>query len=105
MIQNTDIYGYDYYDCISEEQLEVAQNFLTCVLDTIDIWSMLDIAERFSIENFLDEQIKNLERLGLWVFGNRKVNKNNMATTVIEIYSKDNPLIQKAHLDASFITK
>ncbi|WP_431810642.1 helix-turn-helix domain-containing protein [Lysinibacillus capsici] len=105
LIPDTHMYGYDYHDCITEEQVEIAQNFLTSVGDAIDIWSMLELAERFNLENLLGELMTDLEKLDLWVFGSRKVNKDDWATTIIEIYSKDNPLIQKAHLDASLITK
>ncbi|WP_341299736.1 helix-turn-helix transcriptional regulator [Lysinibacillus sp. FSL H8-0500] len=105
LIPDTHMYGYDYHDCNTEEQVEVAQNFLTSVGDAIDIWSMLELAERFNLENLLGDLMADLEKLDLWVFGSRKVNKDNWATTIIEVYSKDNPLIQKTHLDASMISK
>lgn len=105
LIPDTHIYAYDFHDCITEEQVEVAQNFLTSVGDAIDIWSMLELAERFNLENHLGELMVNLERLDLWVFGSRKVKKNDWATTFIEVYSKDNPLIQKANFSSNLITK
>lgn len=105
LIQDKHMYGYNYHDCITKEQVEVAQNFLTSVGDTIDIWSMLELADRFELENPLAELMEELEKLDLWVFGNRKVNKNDWATTSIEIYGKNNPLIQKAHSTSNLITK
>lgn len=95
IIASVHSFGYDYHDCTTEEQIEAVQSFLVTVADVIDIWNMIEIGQRFDLENELNKQIKQLEELGLWVFGFRQVNKNNWATAVIEIYSKDNPLIQK----------
>lgn len=99
-------YGYDYHDCKTEEQTETAQGFLTVVADVLDIWDMIVIGQRFDLENDLTKQIKELEELGLWVFGDRQVNKeNNWITAIVEIYSKDNPMIQKVKFDKELLQK
>ena len=99
MISSVHRFGYDYHDCTTEEQIEVVQGFLATVADVIDIWNMVEIGQRFELEKMLNDQIKQLEELGLWVFGIRQVNKDNWITVVIEIYSKDNPMIQKVKFD------
>lgn len=99
-------YGYDYHDCKTEEQTETAQGFLTVVADVLDIWDMIEIGQRFDLENDLTKQIKELEGHGLWVFGDRQVNKeNNWVTAIVEIYSKDNPMIQKVKFDKELLQK
>lgn len=99
-------YGYDFHDCKTEEQIETVQGFLTVVADVLDIWDMIEIGQRFDLENNLSTQIKELEDLGLWVFGDRQVDSsNNWVTALIEIYSKDNPLIQKIKLDKDLVQK
>lgn len=99
-------YGYDYHDCKTEEQTETAQGFITVVADVLDIWDMIEIGQRFDLENDLTKQIKELEGHGLWVFGDRQVNKeNNWVTAIVEIYSKDNPMIQKVKFDKELLQK
>lgn len=99
-------YGYDYHDCKTGEQIETAQGFLTVVADVLDIWNMIEISQRFDLENDLTKQIKQLEEVGLWVFGNRQVNeKNNWITAIVEIYSEDNPVIQKVKFDKDLVQK
>ncbi|MDQ0216846.1 transcriptional regulator with XRE-family HTH domain [Oikeobacillus pervagus] len=106
IISSAHQYGYDYHDCKTEEQIENAQVFLSVVADLLDIWDMIEIGQRFNYENDLTKQIKELEELGLWVFGDRQVNeKNNWVTAIIEIYSKDNPMIQKVKLDKDMVQK
>lgn len=99
-------YGYDYHDCKTEEQIETAQGFLAVVADVLDIWDMIEIGQRFDLENDLTKQIRELENLGLWVFGDRQLNKDdNWVTAIIEIYSNDNPMIQKIKLDKDMVQK
>ncbi|MDQ0232442.1 hypothetical protein [Metabacillus malikii] len=67
---------------------------------------MIEISQRFDLENDLTKQIKQLEEVGLWVFGNRQVNeKNNWITAIVEIYSEDNPVIQKVKFDKDLVQK
>lgn len=62
---------------------------------------MVEIGQRFDLENILDEQIKLLESLNLWIFSLRQHNKkSNWTTAIVEIYSKDNPMIIKMELDS-----
>ncbi|WP_137744592.1 helix-turn-helix domain-containing protein [Robertmurraya siralis] len=103
MISSVHSFGYDYHDCNTEEQIEVVQGFLATVADVIDIWNMIEIGQRFELEIMLNEQIKQLEERGLWIFGLRQVNNDNWITVVIEIYSKDNPMIQKVKIDQGFM--
>ncbi|MEC1759850.1 helix-turn-helix domain-containing protein [Schinkia azotoformans] len=99
-------FGYDYHDCKTDEQIENAQGFLTVVADVLDIWNMVEIGQRFNLENDLTKQIKQLEELGLWVFGDRQVNEeNNWNTAIVEIFSKENPMIQKVKFDKNLIQK
>ncbi|MCK1997494.1 helix-turn-helix transcriptional regulator [Psychrobacillus psychrodurans] len=99
-------YGYDYHDCKTEEQIENAQGFLTVVADVLDIWDMIEIGQRFDLENDLTKHIKQLEEIDLWVFGDRQVNDDNKwVTAIIEIYSKDNPMIQKLKFDKDLMQK
>jgi transcriptional regulator with XRE-family HTH domain len=99
-------YGYDHHDCKTEDQIESVQGFLTVVADVLDIWDMIEIGQRFELENSLTTQIKELEDLGLWVFGDRQVDSsNNWVTAIIEVYSKDNPLIQKIKLEKDLVHK
>jgi transcriptional regulator with XRE-family HTH domain len=99
-------YGYDYHDCTSDEQIEAAQVFLSEVADVLDIWDMLEIGQKFNCENDLTKHIKSLEDQGLWVFGDRQISNNNSwITAIIEIYSKDNPMIQKVKLDKNVMQK
>jgi hypothetical protein len=39
------------------------------VADVLDIWDMIEIGQRFDLENDLTKQLNQLEGLGLWVFG------------------------------------
>jgi transcriptional regulator with XRE-family HTH domain len=107
IIANAHQYGYDYHDCNTEEQIEMAQGFLSVVADVIDIWGMVEIGQRFDLEDELSKEMKLLEDNGLWVFGTRQVDKgsNNWITAIVEIYSKDNPSIQKVKLDKSIMQK
>ncbi|MBL3645522.1 helix-turn-helix transcriptional regulator [Bacillus sp. RHFB] len=106
IISSAHEYGYDYNDCKTEEQIEDAQGFLEVVADVLDIWDMIEIGQRFDLENELSKHIKKLEELGLWVFGDRQVNnENNWVTAIVEVYSKDNPLIQKMKFDKDFMQK
>jgi transcriptional regulator with XRE-family HTH domain len=99
ILSNAHQLGYDYNDCHTHEQVELAQVFLTTVVDVMDIWNMIEIGQRFELECELTEQIKKLEQIGLWVFGDRVINKDiNWITAIVEIYSKDNPLIQKVKI-------
>lgn len=98
-------YGYDYHDCTTEEQIENAQDFLTVVADVLDIWSMIEIGQKFNLENDLSKQIKQLEELDLWVFGDRQIDKNNWVTAIVEVYSKDNPMIQKLKYDKELMQR
>jgi transcriptional regulator with XRE-family HTH domain len=99
-------YGYDYHDCKTEEQIENAQVFLSVVADVLDIWDMIEIGQKFDLENDLTKHIRQLEDLGLWVFDDRQVsNENNWVTAIIEIYSKDNPMIQKIKFDKDLMQK
>lgn len=107
IIANAHQYGYDYHDCNSEEQIEMAQGFLSVVADVLDLWGMVEIGQRFELENELSKEIKLLEENGLWVFGTRQIDKenNNWITAIIEIYSKDNPSIQKIKMDKNVMQK
>ncbi|WP_019156566.1 helix-turn-helix domain-containing protein [Robertmurraya massiliosenegalensis] len=106
IISHAHQYGYDYHDCHTEEQTEVVQVFLTTVADVLDIWDIVEIGQRFDLENNLSKEIKHLEELGLWVFGDRQINKkDNWITAIVEIYSKENPLIQKVKLDKDLMRK
>ncbi|HAM81066.1 helix-turn-helix transcriptional regulator [Ornithinibacillus bavariensis] len=98
-------YGYDYHDCKTEEQINKSQEFLAFVADVLDIWDMIEIGQRFDLENDLSKLIKELEEIGLWVFGDRQVDNNNWVTAIVEIYSKDNPLIQKVKFDKDLMQK
>lgn len=107
IISHAHQYGYDYHDCNTEEQIEIAQGFLSVVADVLDLWGMVEIGQRFKLENELSKQIKQLEEDGLWVFGTRQVDKenNNWVTAIVEIYSKDNPSIQKVKLNKNIMQK
>ncbi|EGL83567.1 hypothetical protein CathTA2_0893 [Caldalkalibacillus thermarum TA2.A1] len=60
---------------------------------------MMEIGRKFELENELSEQIKQLEQQGLWVFGDRIINKETQwVTAIVEIYSKNNPLINTSSL-------
>lgn len=98
-------YGYDFHDCKTEDQINKAQEFLAVVADVLDIWDMIEIGQRFDLENDLSKLIKELEEMGLWVFGDRQVDNNNWITAIVEIYSKDNPLIQKVKFDKDLMQK
>lgn len=98
-------YGYDYHDCKTEEQIKKAQEFLSVPADVLDIWDMIEIGQGFDLENDLSQLIKELEEIGLWVFGDRQVDNNNWVTAIVEIYSKDNPLIQKVKFDKDLMQK
>ncbi|MEK5233841.1 helix-turn-helix transcriptional regulator [Lysinibacillus sp. FSL K6-0232] len=98
-------FGYDYHDCTTDDQINKAQEFLSIVADVLGIWDMIEIGQRFDLENDLSNLIKELEKMGLWVFGDRQVDNNNWVTTIVEIYSKDNPLIQKIKLDKDMVQK
>lgn len=98
-VADTHHYGYDYDNHLTDEQIEAAQNFLISVNEVIDIWSMLDIQERFELEKFLEELIHDLEKLDLWIFGDKKVDKNNWTTTIIKVCSKNNRSIIKMPYD------
>lgn len=105
IIANAHAYGYDYHDC-NNEHLEYVQCFLSTAADVMDIWDMVEIGQRFDLENELSKQIKVLEKWGLWVFGGRQVDsKNDWITAIVEIYSKSNPLIQKIKLDKNLMPK
>lgn len=91
--------GYDYHDCKTEEQINKAQEFLSVVADVMDIWNMIEIGQRFNLENELSELIGELEEIDLWVFGDRQIDNNDWVTAIVEIYSKDNPLIQKVKFE------
>lgn len=100
IIENVHQYGYDYYDCHTERELKIIQEFLTITTDVGDLWGMLELGERFELENELSKQIKLLEANDFWIFGARKTEKaGNVTTAVLVIYSKDNPLIQKINLE------
>ncbi|QUW23620.1 helix-turn-helix transcriptional regulator [Sporosarcina sp. Marseille-Q4063] len=106
IIADSHQYGFDYHDCETKEKIEEVQSFLTNVADVIDIWSMVEIGQRFDLENTLDEQIKTLEKLNLWVFGLRQHDeKANWTTAIIQVYSKDNPMIRKIKLDKTLMPK
>jgi transcriptional regulator with XRE-family HTH domain len=106
IIGNAHQYGYDYHDCTSEQQIETAQFFLSEVADVLDIWGMLEIGQKFNCENDLTKHIKSLEELGLWVFGDRQISNNNgWVTAIVEIYSKNNPMIQKVKFDKNVMQK
>lgn len=98
-------YGYDYHDCKTEEQIKKAREFLSVLADVLDIWDIIEIGQRFDLENDLSQLIKELEEMGLWVFGDRQVDNNNWVTAIVEIYSKDNPLIQKVKFDKDLMQK
>lgn len=107
IIANAHQYGYDYHDSNTEKQIETAQEFLSVVADVLDLWNMVEIGQRFELENELSKLIKQLEEDGLWVFGTRQIDKenNNWITAIVEIYSKDNPSIQKVKLDKNIMQK
>lgn len=107
IIANAHQYGYDYHDCNTEKQIETAQEFLSVVADVLDLWDMVEIGQRFELENELSKLIKQLEENSLWVFGTRQIDKenNNWMTAIVEIYSKDNPSIQKVKLDKNIMQK
>lgn len=97
-------FGYSYYDCKTKDQTDKAQELLSTTADLLDIWDMLEIGQRFEMENILTEIINDLEEIGnLWVFGDREICENNWITAVVIICSKDNPLIQEIKLDKYFI--
>ena len=97
--------GYDYPNC-NGKQLEDVQSFLSSVADVMDIWNMIEIGQRFELENLLSTQMRGLEEYGLWVFGNRQVDAdNNWITAVINVCSKENPLIQKGNIDTNLMQK
>lgn len=99
-------YGFDYHDCETKDQVEEVQSFLTTVGDVIDIWTMVEIGRQFDLENILDEQIKNLERLNLWVFGLRQFDEESKwATAIVQVYSKNNPMIMKTKSDKTLMRK
>ena len=106
IFSNAHQFGYDYHDCHTEEQVELAQTFLSTVADALDIWDMIEISQKFELENELTRQIKQLDDQGLWVFGDRQINKDiNWITAIVEIYSKDNPRIQKIKFDKNLVQK
>lgn len=106
ILSNAHQLGYDYHDCNTQEQVELAQVFLTTVTDVMDIWEMMEIGQKFELENELSEQIKQLEQQGLWVFGDRIINKETQwVTAIVEIYSKNNPLIRKVKFDKNLLQK
>lgn len=99
-------YGFDYHDCETKDQVEEVQSFLTTVGDVIDIWTMVEIGRQFDLENILDEQIKNLERLNFWVFGLRQFDEESKwATAIVQVYSKNNPMIMKTKSDKTLMRK
>lgn len=96
IVCSSDQLAYDYYDCNNEELIHLAQNFLSNVVDILDIWSDLEIGEKFGIENDLTKEIKLMDENGLWIFGGQFVKKDqNLTTASIDIYSKNNPMILK----------
>lgn len=99
-------YGFDYHDCDTKEQVEEVQAFLTTVGDVIDIWTMVEIGRQFDLENILNEQIKNLERLNFWVFGLRQFDEDSKwSTAIVQVYSKNNPMIMKTKSDKTLMRK
>lgn len=99
-------YGFGYHDCETKDQVEEVQAFLTTVGDVIDIWTMVEIGRQFDLENILDEQIKNLERLNFWVFGLRQFDEESKwATAIVQVYSKNNPMIMKTKSDKTLTRK
>ncbi|KYD23133.1 hypothetical protein B4135_0662 [Caldibacillus debilis] len=72
----------------------------------MDIWEMMEIGQKFELENELSEQIKQLKQEGLWVFGDRIINKETQwVTAIVEIYSKNNPLIRNVKFDKNLLQK
>jgi transcriptional regulator with XRE-family HTH domain len=105
-ISNAHQLGYDYHDCNTEEQIEIAQVFLTNVADVMDIWGMVEMDSKFNLENSLTKMIQELEEKDLWVFGDKQVNKEDgWKTAYVEVYSKHNPLIRKIKLDKDLMQK
>lgn len=65
-----------------------------------------EMGERFHLENTLTEMIGDLDTKGFWFFALRQENKqNNWITAIVEIFSKDNPRIQKVKLDRNVVSK
>lgn len=104
IIANVHQYGFDYNDCETKDQVEEVQAFLTTVGDVIDIWTMVEIGRQFDLENILDEQIKNLARLNFWVFALRQFDEESKwATAIVQVYSKNNPMIMKIKSDKTLM--
>lgn len=87
----------------------MAQGFLSVVADVLDLWGMveMEIGQKFDLENELSKELMLLEENGLWVFETRQVDigNDNWTTAIVEIYSKDNPSIQKVKLDKNIMQK
>lgn len=107
IICNAHQLGYDYHDCKTDEQVEMVQGFLTSVADIMDLMSMIvELSERFELENNLTNMIRELDSKGFWVFALRQEDKQkNWITTIVEVYSKENPMIQKVKLDKKLVPK
>jgi hypothetical protein len=107
IICNTHQWGYDYHDCKTDEQVKMVQGFLTSVADIMNLYSMIvELGKRFELENTLTNMIRELESKGFWVFALRQEDKQNKwITAIVEVFSKDNPIIQKVKLDKNVVPK
>jgi hypothetical protein len=107
IIANAHQLRYDYHDCKSDEHVDMVQGFLTIVADIMDLMSMITVlSERFNLENTLTDMIRELDGNGFWIFALRQEDKmEQWITAIIEVYSKDNPMIQKVKLDKKFVPK
>lgn len=107
IIFNAHQLGFDYHDCKTDEQVEMVHGFLTSVADIMDLMSMItELSERFELENTLTDMVRELGNNGFWVFALRQEDKQEQwITAIVEVYSKDNPMIQKVKLDKNVVPK
>ena len=100
ILWNAHLYAFDYCELNTKEERETVSIFFQFLEDYGDLSTEIEIGARIEVDEILSEQLKNLETLGLWVFGIKGKKKmpygdktEYWPMPIIVIIRKDDPSI------------
>ena len=103
LADGAEAFGYTVDDLKSEVERKAVGLFLDLVKEWGDMWSDIEPSEQIRLTHECTALIKELEGLGLWVFGRRFLQplhagggNINLQTLTIGIHKHNNPEILKA---------
>lgn len=110
LIEGSYASSLDHDELETQQEVEIVGDFLEVIRDWADIGSDLGPGRRVEIAFRLSQEIKELEDLGFFVFGEREVhemtggyaaNPSDWPVTIIRILRKSNPEIMAVPLESN----